>query len=314
MSYQSWKVQRIEPIFKLQTPVLFAHRGGVWETPESTIMGFKHALENARADVLELDVQLTKDGEFIVWHGPDLDNVKIMGQSDRPVERKKRKIHHFKWRELEPGKAWVADPEVKLLDEKDIDLADVDMAEDRCLLSLSDFLKKFPDVPLNIEMKKSFKRKINESDRRGLRDNIKAFSEILTRDGGKRPIVVVSGYDDFIDEFRRLNGSKFSTGLSVQEQLLLRIIDLDMTNRSLETTYLELLSSERIIEKVRRLGGSTFVFLTAFGPIRAIDNDEDEPEKKQIFKILDRGVDGIMTDRPQRVRKMIDEWIKNKEG
>ena len=310
MSNQHQKDRRIEPIFKLQTPVLFAHRGGAWEAPESTVMGFKHALENAQADVLELDVQLTEDGEFIVWHGPDLDNVKILEQSDRPAERKKRKIHHFKWRELEPGKAWVADPEVKLLDEKDIDLANVNMIEDRCLLSLSDFLKKFPDVPLNIEMKKTFKRKINESDRRGLRDNIRAFSEILARDIGNRTIVVVSGYDDFIDEFRDLNGSKFSTGLSAQEQLLLRIIDLDMTNRALETTHVELLSSKRTIEKVRRLGGSTFVFLTAFGPLKAIDKADDGPEKEQIFKILDRGVDGIMTDRPQRVRKLIDEWIK----
>jgi glycerophosphoryl diester phosphodiesterase len=310
MSNQHQKDRRIEPIFKLQTPVLFAHRGGAWEAPESTVMGFKHALENAQADVLELDVQLTEDGQFIVWHGPDLDNVKILEQSDRPVERRKRKIHHFKWRELEPGKAWVADPEVKLLDEKDIDLANVNMTEDRCLLSLSDFLKKFPDVPLNIEMKKTFKRKINESDRRGLRDNIRAFSEILARDIGNRTIVVVSGYDDFIDEFRDLNGSKFSTGISAQEQLLLRIIDLDMTNRALETTHVELLSSKRTIEKVRRLGGSTFVFLTTFGPLKAIDKADDGPEKEQIFKILDRGVDGIMTDRPQRVRKMIDEWIK----
>lgn len=310
MSNQHQKDRRIEPIFKLQTPVLFAHRGGVWEAPESTVMGFKHALENAQADVLELDVQLTEDGEFIVWHGPDLDNVKILEQSDRPAERKKRKIHHFKWREIEPGKAWVADPEVKLLDEKDIDLANVNMIEDRCLLSLSDFLKKFPDVPLNIEMKKTFKRKINESDRKGLRDNIRAFSEILAGDIGNRTIVVVSGYDDFIDEFRDLNGSKFSTGLSAQEQLLLRIIDLDMTNRALETTHVELLSSKRTIEKVRRLGGSTFVFLTAFGPLKAIDKFDDGPEKEQIFKILDRGVDGIMTDRPQRVRKLIDEWIK----
>jgi glycerophosphoryl diester phosphodiesterase len=56
---------RREPIFGLPTPLLFAHRGGVREAPESTVKGFTHALE-ARADVLELDVQLTKDGAFVV--------------------------------------------------------------------------------------------------------------------------------------------------------------------------------------------------------------------------------------------------------
>lgn len=91
---------RIEPIFKLETPLLFAHRGGAREVPESTLKGDK------------------------------------------------------------------------------IDLSIVPKEEDRQLLLLSDFLGKFSDIPLNIEMKKSFKRKINNTDRRGLKDNIRAFTDI----------------------------------------------------------------------------------------------------------------------------------------
>ncbi len=308
MSNDNHPFPRTDPIFKLPTPVLFAHRGGVWEAPESTVKGFKHALENAEADVLELDVQLTKDGEFVVWHGPDLDNVKILGQKDRPVQRKRRNIFQFEWAELAPGKAWVADPKIKLLPKKDMDLTNVTMSEDRNLLRLSDFLKKFQDVPLNIEMKESFELKTNECNRNDLHDNIRAFSDILAIHGGNRTIVVVSGNHDFIDEFRKINGSAFPTGLSVKEQLLLRIIDLDMRNRALETTHVNLLSTKRLINKVHRLGGATFVFLTAFGFLRAIDKASNHPTRRQLFEILNRGVDGIMTDRPRRVREIMSEW------
>ena len=304
---------REDPTFELKTPLLFAHRGGAREVPESSAKGFTHALENANADVLELDVQLTKDGEFVVWHGPKLNNVRIRGQCDRPIERprNRKKIYHYEWGELN-GKAWVADPEVNELNEEDIDLSNVEISEDRLLLLLSDFLEKFPNIPLNIEMKKSFKRKINDTDRLGLRHNIKAFIEILTNDPGDRKIVVVSAYDDYIDEFRKLNEDQFPTGLSAQEQLIFQFINRDMKNRALETSHNKLLSSKSIIERVQKLGGSTFVFLTGLGPL--LPSIDDDPKEDEIFEILNRGIDGIMTDRPRHLRGIMDKWIKTKRG
>jgi glycerophosphoryl diester phosphodiesterase len=40
-----------------------------------------------------------------------------------------------------------------------------------------------------------------------------------------------------------------------------------------------------------------------------LSNDAKEPSKRDIFEILDRGVDGIMTDRPKSVRAIMDRWI-----
>lgn len=302
---------RTEPIFQLKTPLLFAHRGGVLEVPESTVKGFRHALEFAEADVLELDVQLTRDGKFVVWHGPDLDNVRIEGQENRPSKRSanRKNIGHFEWKELEK-KAWVADPGVKYLERDKIDLSDVPMSEDRQLLLLSEFLEKFTDIPLNIEIKKSFRKKINNIDRKGLEDNIRAFSVLLKKDQGNRPIVVVSAGNDIIKEFRKINGEKFPTGLSIIEQFLFMIKSRNMKNRVLETSYHKLFSSKRLVKKVRKSGGSTFIFLTEFGPLLpSIDKDPDE---KEIFTILDRGVDGIMTDRPRQLRRIMNEWIRSR--
>jgi glycerophosphoryl diester phosphodiesterase len=297
---------RIEPIFKLKTPILFGHRGGVLEAPESTVKAFVHALEVARVDVLELDVQLTRDGSFVVWHGPDLNNVRIEGIDDRPAKRERNKIYDYDWSELD-GKAWVADPAVKSQDVNLIDLSDVPKEEDRSLLLFEDFLKKFSYSPLNIEIKESFNRHINGNDRKGLKDNIRAFSDILNADVGNRIKVVVSSNDEYIGEFRKQNSEKYPTGLSTKEQLFLQVLDMKMKNRALETIHSGLFTTRRIINQVREADGATFVFLTEFGPFPALDSKV--PSEKDIFEILDRGVDGIMTDRPKSVRDIMDRWI-----
>jgi len=108
-------------------------------------------------------------------------------------------------------------------------------------------------------------------------------------------------------EFRRHGKEGYATNLSVMEQLFLRLSNSMLNNRALETSYHKCFSSKKIVEKVRRLGGSTFVFLTAFWPIPSIDQD---PRREDIFRILGRGVDGIMTDRPEAVRRLMDEWVK----
>src|SRR5262245_42933535 len=97
---------RIDPIFHLPTPLLFAHRGGAKEVQESTLLVFRHAMA-CHADVLEVDVQLTKDEEMVVWHGPNLNNVLLTNVS--AANRSRSDIGEFPWCELE-GSAFVADP------------------------------------------------------------------------------------------------------------------------------------------------------------------------------------------------------------
>lgn len=301
-------MRRREPVFNLVPPLLFAHRGGAGEAPECTAMAFNHAVKNAEADVLELDIQLTKCGEFVVWHGPELSNVRIEGQSDTPMKRRRNKIYDYRWHELD-GKAWVADPGAIEKDGKNADLSTVAREEDRCLLTLSSLLEKFPDSPLNIDMKRSFENRIDEAGRTGLRDNIRAFIKVLNNDPGRRKILVVSAVDEFLSQFRNLAGSQFLTGLSAREQLLLRFFDFNLKSRALETSHHRFISGRRIIEKVRESGGSTFVFLTGYGSLLPAIDEKNTSERK-VFKILARGVDGIMTDRPRKLRGILNKWRK----
>jgi glycerophosphoryl diester phosphodiesterase len=54
-------------------PLLIAHRGGSALAPENTLLAFQRAIEWWRADILELDVQPTRDGEAVVFHDETLD-------------------------------------------------------------------------------------------------------------------------------------------------------------------------------------------------------------------------------------------------
>lgn len=53
--------------------MLVAHRGGARLAPENTLVAFRMALEHWWADMLEMDVRLTRDGHVIVMHDPTLD-------------------------------------------------------------------------------------------------------------------------------------------------------------------------------------------------------------------------------------------------
>lgn len=56
----------------MELPILIAHRGGSLEAPENTMASFRHAIELGMRYV-ELDVQMTRDGELIVIHDETVD-------------------------------------------------------------------------------------------------------------------------------------------------------------------------------------------------------------------------------------------------
>jgi len=52
--------------------IAYAHQGGAWESPSSTLHAIEHALE-AGATGVELDVHATADGELVVCHDATVD-------------------------------------------------------------------------------------------------------------------------------------------------------------------------------------------------------------------------------------------------
>jgi glycerophosphoryl diester phosphodiesterase len=53
--------------------MLVAHRGGARLAPENTLVAFRQAVETWWADMLEMDAHLTRDGHVVVIHDPTVD-------------------------------------------------------------------------------------------------------------------------------------------------------------------------------------------------------------------------------------------------
>jgi glycerophosphoryl diester phosphodiesterase len=56
---------------KLNRPLCVAHRGGSHLAPENTLAAFRNALA-LQVDVVEMDVQMTRDGQLIVFHDSEI--------------------------------------------------------------------------------------------------------------------------------------------------------------------------------------------------------------------------------------------------
>ncbi|MDQ3605298.1 MAG: glycerophosphodiester phosphodiesterase [Gemmatimonadota bacterium] len=54
-------------------PLLMAHRGGAGLAPENTLFALRRAVQWWEADILEIDVQPTRDGEAVVMHDSTVD-------------------------------------------------------------------------------------------------------------------------------------------------------------------------------------------------------------------------------------------------
>ena len=324
-----------DAIFKIPTPILFAHRGGAREVPESTWEAFEHAATKAKADILELDVQLTKDSEIVVWHGPSMDNVWIEGLSPSLTKRrqkKKKDIRHFRWEELK-ARAWVIEPEyptVEVIREED-----VKKIPQRQLMLLSEFLdnvKQFDTdekkIPVNIELKGEKVPGISASKFKDPQV-MQAFVAILDAKNYGRTILVASTKKSVLDRFIKMGG-KFPINVPIRGQLayltkvepwylktvgwLLKIFlfikkKRDLRGKAFQTSHHLLTKS--LVDEVHEAGGAIHVFLTKFAFFKPLIQDAEMDEqvlKSAIFALLETGVDGIMTDYPVLVRKVLNQW------
>lgn len=134
-----------------------AHSGGEDEAPMNTMYAFERA-DDLGADMLELDVQLTGDGDLAVIHDATVDDsTDASGRVDSFTMDELRALDAAHW--FVPGRSTVhddPDAEHPLRGARDGGV-DVDgyEPEDFGVPSLSDVLEEFPDTPVNIEIKGS---------------------------------------------------------------------------------------------------------------------------------------------------------------
>lgn len=100
--WAAWRSQPRPPhAFFDGAPLVIAHRGGLGLAPENTLVAFGRAAELG-ADVLELDVRLSRDGELVVIHDRRVD--RTTQDSGRVEDRTLRQL-----KRLDAGYRWTAD-------------------------------------------------------------------------------------------------------------------------------------------------------------------------------------------------------------
>jgi glycerophosphoryl diester phosphodiesterase len=302
----------VDPIFQRPAPVLFAHRGGRLEVPESTERAFHHAVDALKVDVLELDVQLTKDGRFVVWHGPNLSNVVIDGIPSDPKRRTKAQndIREYAWKDLD-GKAFVADPLTRKSDDA--------FQHDRRLLLLEEALQKFPHTHINLVLKcRGFGGRIGA-------EHVADLVKILDAHRNGRTILVGSGSRAVLAELRKQTKGRYPTGLGLIEAIATMpkaalgfLSHPGMRGRALQTSHAGWVSPRWLVAEVQNAGGAVHVFLTGFPLTRNLDGTDPTatnlPPQEALHAVLARGVHGVMTDRPTRVKEMLATWRQRPGG
>jgi glycerophosphoryl diester phosphodiesterase len=190
----------IEP----KTPLNIAHQGGEDEFPSNTMYAFRKAL-NVGADMLELDIGVTKDGKVIVMHDTTVDGKtnghgtvasKTLGQirrldaaywfapaaSEHYSHALPRRAYRFR------GIATGRRPAPKGF-----------KAADFRVPTLAEVLKAFPRTPINIEIKGRTPDEATEE----YVQNAEVLARLL-KDTKRRNLIVVSFQQAAVDRFHEL--------------------------------------------------------------------------------------------------------------
>ena len=186
-------------------PLNFAHRGGVTDFPENTLYAYAEAAK-AGADVLEMDVYQTKDNALVILHDLDVDRT-TNGQGD-VVDLTLAEL-----RELDAAYWFVAGVGTPH-DRPDADytfrgIASGEQsppagysAEDFRIPTLEEALARFPNELLNLELK---------PDQDGVGNYEQLMAELLQRYGRSTDIIAASFVDGAANNFKAVAPCVYSS-------------------------------------------------------------------------------------------------------
>jgi glycerophosphoryl diester phosphodiesterase len=265
------------PFFKTDKFLVIAHRGGRSLGPENTLYTFRRAVDLG-VDVLEMDVHRTKDGHLVVLHDATVNRTT---DGTGPVD-------HYTLAELKKLDAayrWSPDHG------KSFPLRGKGLS----IPALSEVFEAFPQMRLNIEIKDRGQTESNSLCR-------------LIHDSGMSQKVLIASFDaGTLKKFRSLcPGIATSAGASevmlfyaLQKLHLESVYSPDYQALQVPRSYGDLkVATKRFVDAAHARNLKVHVWV-----INSVD---------EMQELLQLGVDGIMTDYPQRLLKVITD--QNKTG
>jgi glycerophosphoryl diester phosphodiesterase len=254
------------PYFNPDKFVVIAHRGGRSLGPESTLVAFQRASE-VGVDVIEIDVHRTADGHLVIIHDHTVDRTT---NGSGPV-------NDFRLRELQALDAayrWSPDKgRTYPLRGKGI-----------AIPTLAEAFTAMPAMRMNIEIKES-------------RPEVIAPLCDLIRDFNKTDQVMIASFDASQLKRFRSRCPEVATSAGAREAFVFYGVQW----AHLENIYTPPAQALQVPEKYGRIQVITPRFLRAAHARNLRVHVWTVNDPQQMQRLVDLGVDGIMTDYPQRL-------------
>ena len=263
------------PYFAPDEFLVIAHRGGRSLGPENTVYTFKRAVDLG-VDVLEMDLQTTSDGALVIMHDREVDRTT---DSTGPV-------HNFTLAEIQKlDAAYRWSPENSNsypLRNKGISIP-----------TLTEVFKAFPDIRMNIEIKNSQVNTIQDLCR-------------TIRVNGMSEKVLVACFDaGKLGEFRSVC-PEVATSSGASEAVIFYWLQW----AQMESAYSP---SAQALQIPEAYGDRMIVTPGLLEAARARNMQVHVwtvNDMGSMKRLVDLGVDGIMTDYPERLLKVINRNMK----
>jgi glycerophosphoryl diester phosphodiesterase len=187
-----------------KAPLNIAHQGGEDEFPSNTMYAFRKALR-AGADMLELDIGVTKDGKVIVMHDTTVDGkTNGHGTVASKTLRQIRRLDGAYWFAPHAREHYSHSLARRAYRFRGVATGRKDppkgfRARDFRVPTLAQVLKEFPRTPINIEIKGRTPDEATEE----YVQNAEALARLL-RNTRRRNLIVVSFQQAAVDRFHEL--------------------------------------------------------------------------------------------------------------
>jgi glycerophosphoryl diester phosphodiesterase len=253
-------------------PVNLAHRGASALAPENTIEAFRLAVQDG-AGGLELDVHMTRDGHIVVIHDATVD--RTTNGSGAVSEMTLDEL-----RRLDAGHDFSPDGgPTRPYRGRDVRVP-----------TLREVLEGFPVVALNIEIK---------ADTPGIEETVLG---VLREANALGRTLVVSTPHEIVKRFRKVSGGHVSTGASRWEIGVFYVSSRFRLERLVRPAY----DALQVPLRHRGIPVVTPRFVRA-AHARGVRVDAwTINQADEMRRLLDLGVDVIMTDRPDTLAEVLE--------
>lgn len=257
----------------------FAHQGGAREAPSNTLYAFKQAL-SVRADVLELDVHMTLDGQLVVLHDTTVDRTTHgTGQVDEMTLAQLKTLDAAYW--FVPGTGAATGKPESSYTLRGIATGlrpppEGYSANDFTIPTLREVLEAFPSTFINIEIKETWPSTTAYE---------RPLAELLGSFGRGTDTIVVSSHDSALIAFQRY-ASTFCPDVSIAAGTITTARDNGF-------------QAIQVPLNVYGIPYATASYIAGAHSDGLAVHVWTLNSQSEWTSALNRGADGIMTDRPQ---------------